>query len=114
MRINMGRYGLLVISSAIGSLLLTGLIPCPGLAEPDAQLLQQFPQAQGMAGYVLNAETNINRTYSRQLEQQLLPSPPSSNVDQDEPLIQFQGPPPRRWDQPHFLLNAPKPNALRN
>lgn len=49
-------------------------------------------QAQGMAGYVLNSETNMNTTYTRKLNRELL-NPPSTNLD-DGPLIQYVGPPP--------------------
>jgi len=50
-------------------------------------------QAQGMAGYVLNAETGMNTVYTRKLNRELL-DPGNTKVD-DSPVIQYQGPPPQ-------------------
>ena len=50
-------------------------------------------QVQGMAGYVLNSETNMNTVYTRKLNRELM-NPPNPSLD-DGPLIQYVGPPPQ-------------------
>jgi hypothetical protein len=80
------------------------LMTAPAFSQSEA-LLQRYPQALNMAGYVLNTETNMNRIYSRQLGYDLLPL--------EEDLIQIEGPlippvPPVGQSQRNpFLLRAP-------
>lgn len=50
-------------------------------------------QVQGMAGYVLNSETNMNTVYTRKLNRELM-NPPQASLD-DGPLIQYVGHPPQ-------------------
>ncbi len=50
-----------------------------------------------MAGYVLNAETGMNRVYTQKLNQDLL-NPAKNftgNPATEEPVIQYVGPPPQ-------------------
>ena len=57
-----------------------------------AQPLQDLTELQGMAGYVLYLQTNMNTIYTQKLNRELM-APPSTQLD-DGPLIQYQGPPP--------------------
>jgi hypothetical protein len=56
--------------------------------------VQSTAQVQGMAGYVLNAETNMNTVYTRKLNRELMNPPNNGRID-DSPVIQYQGPPPQ-------------------
>lgn len=58
-------------------------------------------QAQGMAGYILNAETGMNAVYTRKLNRELMNPPNNGQID-DSPVIQYEGSPPVQ----------PLPNAL--
>jgi hypothetical protein len=103
------RNGALLFGSGFLGIILLGITPNLGLAEVTPHLLQQYPQATGMAGYVLNSETNMNRTYSRRLEQQLLHG--NQYRLPNEPLIRIEGQPVSHppLEQPPMLLNPPKP-----
>jgi hypothetical protein len=73
-----------------------------------SQLLRQYPQALNMSGYILNAETNMNRNYSRQLQYGLSPLHDRSA---EEGLIEIQGPlvpPLPQMQQNPFLLHTPR------
>lgn len=101
------RWSLL---ASIALLMVSGLL---GSAFADSrgstsQLLQRYPQAMNMAGYVLNAETNMNRRYSQQMEYGLSPVRDSSS---QEDLIEIEGPlvpPLPQTKQSPFLLHTPR------
>ena len=73
-------------------------------ASPEA-VLRNYPQAANMAGYVLNSELNMNQTYSRKLNQRLLPD---SDQWHRTPVIILETPKPQSPEQERFLLNTPR------
>lgn len=91
-------------------LLLTGMMALLGTlpviaASPEAEsVLHNYPQASNMAGYVLNSELNMDNTYSRKLDQNLLPS--SKQWDQS-PVIILEPSEVQELQQPRFLMNMP-------
>lgn len=83
-------------SMGIGLCLTSFLVARHSVAAPmlsAGRSAASSAQVQGMAGYVLNSETNMNTVYTRKLNRELM-NPPNSSLD-DGPLIQYVGPPPQ-------------------
>jgi hypothetical protein len=105
-----------ILVSAI--LVAAGLVgPARDLVDESSQLaatpVQTTAQIQGMAGYVLNAETNMNTVYTRRLNRELMNTPNNGRID-DGPVIQYQGPPPQPLPNGPLYQTPPSQGSVRH